>query len=146
MANRFKISITLPVSAKQLYAAWIDSRQHSDFTGYPARIIPHAGGAFQAFDDYITGATLELEPGRRILQSWRTKDFPADAPDSLLEVTIAKFEKGSKLTLLHTNLPKDQVEQYKDRWKEYYFIPMKGFFSQKTVMRNGDDSINDNHP
>jgi activator of HSP90 ATPase len=131
MANRFKISVTLPISPKQLYAAWLDSSQHSDFTGYPAKIIPHVGGAFQTFDDYITGKTLELEPGRRIIQSWRTKEFPADAPDSLLEVTIAKFEKGSRLTLLHTNLPKDQVEQYKDRWKEYYFIPMKEFYSAK---------------
>jgi activator of HSP90 ATPase len=131
MANRFKVSVTLPVSPKQLYAAWLDSRQHSDFTGKPASIVPFVSGAFEAFDGYITGKTLELDPGKRILQSWRTKEFPADAPDSLLEVLITKSEKGSRLTLLHTNLPKDQVEQYKDGWNEYYFVPMKEFFSAK---------------
>jgi activator of HSP90 ATPase len=129
MANRFKISVTLPITPKALYAGWLDSKQHSDFTGIPASIVPFVGGAFQAFDDYITGKTLELKPHSRILQSWRTKEFPADAPDSLLEVLITKAEKGARLTLLHTNLPKDQVDQYKNGWKEYYFLPMKEYFS-----------------
>jgi activator of HSP90 ATPase len=131
MANRFKISITLPVNPKVLYSAWLNSKQHSAFTGNPAKIDPIVGGSFQTFDDYITGKTLELEPSSRILQSWRTKEFPADSPDSLLEVLIAKAEKGSKLTLLHINLPKDQVDQYKTGWKDYYFIPMKEYFSGK---------------
>ncbi len=131
MANRFKVSVTLPVSPKQLYAAWLDSRQHSAFTGNPAKIDPKVGGSFQAFDDYITGKTLELGPGSRLLQSWRTKEFPEDAPDSLLEVLITKAEKGARLTLLHTNLPKDQVEQYKTGWKDYYFIPMKDYFTEE---------------
>jgi activator of HSP90 ATPase len=131
MANRFKVSVNLQVSPKQLYAAWLDSRQHSDFTGKPASIVPFVGGAFQTCDEYITGKTLELGPGHRILQAWRTKDFPAESTDSLLEVTITKSEKGSKLTLMHTNLPKDQTELYKTGWKEFYFVPMKEFFAAK---------------
>jgi activator of HSP90 ATPase len=139
MANRFKISITLPVTQKMLYNAWLDSKQHSAFTGKPASTVPFVGGAFQAFDDYITGKTLELKPHSRILQSWRTKEFPADAPDSLLEVLITKAEKGARLTLLHTNLPKDQVEQYKDGWKEYYFLPMKEYFSGRKEFGSATD-------
>jgi activator of HSP90 ATPase len=34
----------------------------------------------------------------------------------------------TKITLIHTNLPKGTASSYKDGWKEYYFEPMKKYF------------------
>jgi len=85
MPDAFEISTVLTASAKQVYEAWLSSKEHGAMTGGAARIDPVVGGRFSAWDGYITGATLELEPYRRIVQSWRTIEFPADAPDSRLE-------------------------------------------------------------
>ena len=120
----FSVSIVLPVNQKRLYAAWLDSKEHSAFTGSTARISP------TAWDGYINGVTMELEPYRRIVQAWRTTEFPKNAPDSILEIIITKVEKGTRLTLNHTDIPPGQGDEYKKGWKDYYFSPMKEYFSR----------------
>jgi activator of HSP90 ATPase len=135
MSNSFTISVVLPVSQKQLYDAWLDSKEHSAFTGSPAKVNPRVGGAFSAWDGYISGKTLELKPYSRIVQSWRTTEFQKKDPDLLLEVLITKSGKGSKLTLKHSQLPPGQLDEYKTGWRDFYFKPMKEYFRAKTVIK-----------
>ena len=128
MTESLRLSTTLPISPEQVYLAWLDSQEHARFTGSPAEIDPQVGGKFSAWDGYIQGQTLELEPCRRILQTWRTTDFPEAAPDSRLEVLIEPVEHGSKLTLIHTEIPDGQAEEYRQGWEDYYFGPMQEYF------------------
>ena len=95
------VSTILPVTAEKLYKAWLSSKEHSAFTKNKADIEPHAGGKFSAWDDYITGKTLETEPFTRIVQSWRTTEFPENSKDSLLEILFEETKKGTKITLNH---------------------------------------------
>jgi hypothetical protein len=44
-------------------------------TGAKAKASPQQGAAFAVRDRDIFGRTLKLEPGRRIVQSWRTTKF-----------------------------------------------------------------------
>ncbi len=57
-------------------------------TGGSASINSDWGGEFEAWNGYIHGKNLELEPGKRIVQSWRTSEFNADEPDSRIEITL----------------------------------------------------------
>jgi activator of HSP90 ATPase len=124
----FKMSAQFPISARELYKAWLDSKQHAGFTGAGARIVPQVGGEFSAWDGYILGKTLEMTPFRRIVQAWRTTDFPDGCDDSLVEITLEKAGGGTKLTIKHTEIPEGQGEGYKDGWRQFYFKPMKGYF------------------
>lgn len=128
MEESLKLTAEFPVSTQRLYNAWLDSKEHAAFTNSPAQIDPTLGGAFTAWDGYIFGKNLELEPGKRILQSWRTPEFPEESPDSLLEVILEPIEGGTRLTLLHTLIPQDQSEEYEQGWEEYYFKPMQEYF------------------
>ncbi len=129
MPDAFEISTVLTASATQVYKAWLSSDEHSAMTGGTARIDPVVGGQFSAWDGYITGTTLELEPYRRIVQSWRTIEFPADAPDSRLEVLLEESAAGTQLTLKHGNIPAGQGSSYESGWVSNYFDPMKDYFS-----------------
>jgi activator of HSP90 ATPase len=131
MAEKLKLSVSLPVKPAKLFHAWLDSKSHGEFTGDAAKIDPVVGGEFTAWDGYIMGKTLELEPSKRIVQSWRTTEFPEGAPDSRLEILIEAEGEGSKLTLIHTNIPAGQSEEYKQGWEDYYFAPMKVYFKRK---------------
>lgn len=131
MTESLKVSCVFPVAPQKLFDAWLDSQAHSAFTGAAAEIEPEVEGSFTAWDGYIEGETLELEPPRRLLQSWRTSEFPAEAEDSLLEVLFEAVEGGTKMTLVHTNIPEGQGEQYKTGWQEHYFTPMLEYFSTK---------------
>ena len=132
MKNSLRLSETFPVDAKTLFEGWLDSTTHSAYTGdQHARISTKVGDKFSAWDGYIFGTNLELEPYRRIVQSWRTTEFPADAPDSHLEILFEEKKGGTKITLIHTRLPEGQVKDYLQGWKDFYFKPMHEYFLKK---------------
>ena len=129
MSASFKVSTLLPASPERIYKAWLDSSEHGLFSGGTAEIDPVIGGAFTAWDGYIKGTTLALTPYTRILQSWRAEDFPEEAVDSQLEVLLEAATGGTRLTLVHSNLPDEQAEEFKQGWVDYYFTPMNAYFS-----------------
>ena len=133
MPDAIKLSVTLPATPKRVYDAWLNSKEHTAFTGGEATIDPTVGGKFSAHDGYIQGTTLELEPHSRIVQTWRSTDFPDASEESLLEVLLTETRGGTRLTLVHTNIPEGQGEEYEQGWQEFYFEPMRRYFSQKAV-------------
>jgi len=96
-------------------------------TGGKAKVSAKVGESFQAWDGYITGKNLILEPGKRIVQSWRTSEFKDSEEDSQIELSLEPVKEGTKLTLRHTNLPANG-EQYEQGWVDNYFAPMKAYF------------------
>ena len=128
MKNGFTISDVFPVKRSEIYKAWLSSKGHMAMTGSPAKVDGRVGGNFSAWDGYIFGRTLELEPNQRIVQAWRTSEFPEDAPDSHLEVLFEQVAGGTRVTFTHSDMPEDQVESYRQGWADFYFKPMKQYF------------------
>jgi len=121
MSEKIRVTVILPVRAERLYNAWLSSEEHAAFTGSPAEIVPSVGGEFSAWEGYIQGKTLLLEPFQRIVQSWRTSDFPSNAPDSQLDILFQADGEQPHLTLNHTNIPDGQSAEYRQGWLDYYF-------------------------
>lgn len=132
----FEVSDDLPASVEEVYAAWVDSEGHSAMTGSPAHVTANVGEKFEAWDGYIRGTNLEIEPPRRILQSWRTIEFENSDEDSLLEVVLEPSTVGTKVTIRHSKLP-DHGMQYQQGWRDSYFTPMKQYFGAKSKARVG---------
>ena len=126
-----KLTAIFPVSAKKLYDSWLNSNSHSSFTHSKAHIEPRNGSSFAIQNGYITGTNLILQPFGRIVQTWRTKDFPEGSPDSKLELLLEKHNNGTKLTLIHTQLPSGEEKKIEKHWKENYIKPMRKYFSKK---------------
>jgi uncharacterized protein YndB with AHSA1/START domain len=138
MTYDFKLSCTLPASPQAVYDAWLDSAAHSAMTGARAKIVKRVGGDHSAWDSYITGKTLELVPGERIVQSWRTTEFAGDDPDSTIAVELKPTKTGTRLTLTHSGVPDGQTSYENGGWHDNYFAPMKAYFAHaKTKGRLG---------
>ena len=131
MTESIQVSALLPASPQRIYKAWLSEKEHSAMTGGEATVDPKVGGRHTAWDGYIEGTTLELEPFRRIVQSWRSTEFPADAVDSRLEVLLEKVKGGAQITINHSNIPAGQGHSYESGWVESYFVPMQAYFSKK---------------
>jgi uncharacterized protein YndB with AHSA1/START domain len=127
------VSEVIFATRQRLYEAWLDSKEHSAFTRAAAEIEPIIGGTHSAFSGYASGQNLSLEPHRRIVQTWRTTEFPTGAPDSRLEVTFEDTLGGTLVTVLHTMIPTGQSDQYRDGWLKYYFAPMKDYFAKESA-------------
>ena len=126
-----RMSVVLSASPADVYRAWLDAKEHGAFTGSPAEVNPVIGGRHSAWDGYITGQNLELDPARRIVQSWRTTEFPPEAADSRLRLTLNAVEEGTELLIEHDEIPEGQGRAYEQGWVEYYFEPMKRHFSKR---------------
>lgn len=126
--DSLKVSWVLKTTPGVLYQDWLSSKGHSLFTGSVAKIDPTIGGKFSSWEGYIWGETLELNPGKRILQSWSTSNFPDGASPSLLEVLLEEVEGGTKITLNHSNIPTGQGKDYEQGWQDYYFSPMEDYY------------------
>ena len=131
----FRLSANIPAQPAAIYAAWIDGRKHTAITGQSATCDARVGGRFTAFEGTIFGTTRILEPGRRIVQTWRSSEFPDDSPDSSLEVLFEQTKAGTLVTLVHSEVPRHQSHSYEKGWKEYYFKPMKAYFTEAAVRR-----------
>jgi activator of HSP90 ATPase len=125
------MTATIPAAPKAVYEAWLDGRKHSAMTGERATSQNRVGGKFTAWDGYISGVHLELVPNKRIVQSWRSTEFPKGSPDSRLEVRLERAPRGTRVTLIHSEIPAGQAEGYAQGWKEFYFEPMKKYFAAK---------------
>ncbi len=138
MPFEFTLSDTVPASPRAVYDAWLSSGGHAAMTGGKAAHAAAAEGAeFTAWDGYISGRNLRLEPGRRIVQSWRTTRFTAADADSEIDVLLEPVPGGTRLTLHHSNVPDGHTSYRDGGWQRSYFEPMKRFFAGESVSGPG---------
>ena len=128
MKKSIQLTDRFPVARKELFNAWLDSDKHGVFTGSTARIDPVEGGEHRAWDGYIWGTTVTIVPHERIVQTWRTSDFPEGSPDSVIELAFGESEGYTTLTIVHTKIPEGQEEDYRKGWVDFYFTPMHEFY------------------
>lgn len=128
MTDSIEVEGTIGASPEAIYDAWIDGSGHAAMTGAEAESDSVVGGAFTAWDGYITGTHEALERPHRIVQRWRTSEFPDDAPDSRLEVLLEATDGGTRVRILHTEIPEGQGPSYDQGWVDHYLEPMRSHF------------------
>jgi activator of HSP90 ATPase len=94
----------------------------------PAEIGPRAGDTFSLFGGHIVGRSIELTPSQRIVQAWRTVDWPAGV------YSVARFElrsQGAQTLVVfdHTGFPAGESASLLDGWNSHYWEPLKKFLS-----------------
>lgn len=127
MAIEFTVTGVVPASPEEVYRAWLESDGHSRMTGSPAHCSDRVGGRFDAWDGYIGGRNLALEPGHRIVQTWRTTKFAPEDADSRLEIVLEAVPDGTRITLRHSQVP-DGHDHYRAGWLSHYIQPMQRYF------------------
>ena len=126
-----KQSVFLPATPVDVYNALLEAKKHAAFTGSKATGSPRAGGKFTAYDGYIWGKNLELVKGRKLVQEWQTQDWPPGAPPSVVEFNFEEHKSGTQLTMVHSNVPAEQAESYRQGWIDYYWDPLREYFQNR---------------
>ena len=126
-----KQTIIVPADPEEVYEAFVNAKIHSEFTGSKATGKPVVGAKFTAWDGYIFGKNLELEKGKRILQEWKTTDWPEGYSSSKFELKFKKVKNGTEITMIHSDIPQKQKEELAEGWEEFYWKPLKEYFSRK---------------
>lgn len=123
------VEFFIPASAQEIYRSWLHSDGHEKMTGAKASITPEVGAMFSAWGGYIQGSNVALQPGKQIVQLWRTADFSPDDADSRVEITFSSQEGGTLIQIAHSEIPPGQGLKYEQGWKVHYIEPMMAYFS-----------------
>lgn len=123
--------IHITAKPEEIYEAFIDSNKHSQFTGYASTIDPIVGGKFFIMDGYIFGTNLKLSKGKRIIQEWKTTEWPKGYLSSIVDFSFKASKGGTELIFVHSRVPSEQAKEYTKGWHEYYWEPLKKYFSKK---------------
>jgi uncharacterized protein YndB with AHSA1/START domain len=126
--DTIRISAIIPAPPERIYAAWLNSEEHSAITHSTAGVEPWVGGRHSAWGGSIRGTTVELQPNRRIVQTWWASDFPPGSEESRLEVLFEPVPEGTLVTINHTGLPQGRGHRYEDGWKDFYLDNMRDYF------------------
>jgi len=119
--------IDFNASPQRIYEALLDAKQFTAFSGRAAEINRDVGGTFSLFDGHINGRNVELVPNKRIVQAWRTVDWPEGV------YSIAKFElkaqgPGTHLIFDHVGFPERLHDHLAVGWEENYWSLLRKYF------------------
>ena len=127
MRNIIRQSVILPASAETLFEMYLDPVAHSAFTGNPVEIASESGSRFQSFDGVLTGEILEVVKPELIVQSWRSKLFNAENPDSTLILHFSQEGNQGKIDLIHLDVPDHDFQDVIEGWGKYYWTPWRAY-------------------
>jgi activator of HSP90 ATPase len=122
-------SVEFNASPKTLYNMYMNSAKHAKSTGAPAKISSKVGGKFTAWGKSLSGKNLVLVPGKMIVQLWRSVSFYKTDPDSILILTFTKTAKGTRVDLVHVNVPEQDHKGVTGGWPKYYWEPWREYLA-----------------
>ena len=132
MPDSFQVEMLVAAEPQRVFSAWLDPKEHAMFTGGGEAVVePWNGGRFIAWDGYIHGILLGVDPPVRIVQTWRTSEFPPESRDSRVTVEFEPVRGGgTRVRVRHSDLPPSQVKRYEKGWLEHYLKPLARYFAK----------------
>ena len=124
MSKIIQQTVTFKASPHEVYETLLDSARHAAFSGSPAEISREVGGAYSAYDGYISGKNIKLVPDREIVQSWRAVDWPV-GKYSTVTFLLLPIPDGTRLNFSHVDVPDGTEEEFTRGWIDNYWEPMK---------------------
>ena len=118
--------IDFTASPQRIYEALLDTKQFTAFSGLPAKINREAGGAFSLFGGHIVGRNVELVPNQRIVQAWRTVDWP-EGVYSIVKFELTAQGSGTHLVFDHIGFPEGLHDHLAEGWEAHYWELLKKY-------------------
>ena len=87
------------------------------------RISSEPGGPFVLFGGYITGRHVEMVPGERLVQAWRTASWSA-GHYSIVTFTLAAAGAACHLKFDHRGFPAGAGPSLAYGWRVHYWDPL----------------------
>ncbi len=131
MPKNLILAASFAAAPERLFEMYLDARSHAALTGAPAVVEPRAGAPFRAFDGVLSGTILHVAPKRLIVQTWRSKNFPADAVDSVLVLSFCKEPAGARIELVQVNVADEDFAGVSQGWEKYYWTPWRAYLADR---------------
>ncbi len=124
MAEPFETEVDIDASPDEVFRHLIDPQAMVQWIGQHAVLEAHPGGRFEIDVNGVPvrGQYVAVEPPRRVVVTWGmagNEDLPPGSTE--VEFTLAAEGEGTRLRLVHRNLPDSQAPQHAEGWA--HFLP-----------------------
>ncbi len=114
---------TLPIV---IYNIFLDSDKHAAVIGAAAETSKFVGGMCYYYNEFIEAENVELVPGEKIVQKWRTRDWP-EGYYSNLKVELKEKSGGTLVVLTQTGVPLEIADSIEDGWDKHFWQKIRDF-------------------
>ena len=126
-------SYEFQATAKELYLTFIDKARVAAWSRAPPDVDPVVGGKFSLFHGNVSGVFQELEDGKRLVQTWRLKDWP-ESHHAKLTLLFDQGLDGTSLRVTMEGVPIGAEDAVKSNFVEYYIKPIKQTFGFGAIL------------
>jgi uncharacterized protein YndB with AHSA1/START domain len=127
MADAIHQEVVIEASPQRVFAALTEAAQFSGFTaGAPAEIDGRAGGAFSCFGGQIVGRNVELVPGKRVVQAWRSGGW-SDGVYSIVRFELTPEGKATRVVFDQSGYPAGEDAHLAPGWHKMYWEPLRKY-------------------
>ena len=121
----------LSAPAEMVFYTWQNGYTQGNIIGALCKINPIIQGHFELWNGAVEGIFLDIQKPHTLKMTWKTIDFAATTPPTLLTLTFQQHAKGgSRLIVTHENIPEMMLQQFKMAWEDVYFPQARQFFFQ----------------
>jgi uncharacterized protein YndB with AHSA1/START domain len=118
----FETTMDLNAPVQEVFRYLTDPVAMIRWMGQHATLEPAPGGCFEVDINGVPvrGRYLEVDPPRRVVVSWGVAgrhDLPPGASE--VEFTLTPTAAGTRLRLVHRNLPPDQASIHRTGWGHF---------------------------
>lgn len=125
MTHLHRTEIFIEATREHVFGYFTNPAWLSKWLGKAARLDPQPGGEFRfevADGEWCVGDYVEIDPPRRVAFTWGWENETMNLPpgSSVVEVELAAEGAGTRLSLIHRDLPDDDsLMLHADGWSRY---------------------------
>jgi activator of HSP90 ATPase len=97
--------------------------------GAPAEIDAQEGGSFYCFGGHIKGRNIELVPGKRVVQAWRSVKW-REGVYSIVRFELSEEGGSTKIVFDQAGFPEEAGPHLEGGWAKMYWEPLKAYLAE----------------
>ena len=123
--------VTINASPAAVYNLLTSSDEFALMSGgRAAEISTEVGGAVSMFGGDIRARNVELVPGKRVVQAWRSFRWP-EGVYSIVRFELTPEGKGTRLVFDQSGYPDEAEKMLEGGWSQMYWQPMNAMLAAK---------------
>lgn len=112
---------------EKVWKSLIDPKEIEAWGAGPAKMDDKVGTKFELWGGDIHGTNIEIVKNEKLVQDWYGGDWPKA---SRATFTLAADKDGTRVDLLHENVPDNEADDIEDGWNSYYLGEIKKYLEK----------------
>lgn len=117
----------IKASPAKVWKALTAKREIEKWSGAPSEMDLKPGGAWSLWGGEIIGRNTEVEKNLRLAQEWKEQKW---VYYSSVIFTLEKTKTGTRLELIHENVPAKSRKSIEEGWHIYYLGPLQAMLEE----------------